>query len=193
MPETSKSLLLKASNGDEAAWSRLVALYQPMIQGWLRRHGIDEQEADDLCQDVLASLVAGLKRFDHIGRVGAFRAWLRTITVNRAREFWRAGKIRARSQGGTDFLDLVAQLEDSASPLSREWDAAHDAHIVRMLLASIERECDAVTLRVFRALVLDGRKPASVADDEGMTIAAIYGAKSRVLARLRAEADGLLD
>jgi len=190
--ETSKSLLLRAGAGDAVAWERLVGLYQPMIHGWLLRHLIHAQEAEDLTQDVLAVLVRELARFSHAGRPGSFRGWLRTITVNRAREFWRAGRCRVRAEGG-DFGEVLDQLADPDSPLSALWDREHDAHVLRRVLALVESEFEGNTVRAFRRLVTDGARAADVAAELGMSVAAVYGAKSRVLARLRQEAEGLID
>ncbi len=192
MAETSHSLLMRAGAGDESAWQRFVALYQPMIRGWLVRFSIHRQEVDDLTQDVLAVMVRELRNFTPSGRCGAFRSWLRTITVNRAREFWRAGKGRARAAGGS-MLEMIEQLEDPVSALSAEWDAEHDAHVLRQLLILMEQEFEEKTVRAFRRLVLDERRAAEVAAELGMSVAAIYAAKSRVLQRLRQEAKGLLD
>jgi RNA polymerase sigma factor (sigma-70 family) len=191
--ETSKSLLYRASEGEPEAWQRLVDLYQPMIQGWLNRFCVQRQEADDLTQDVLAILIRRFKDFSHAGHRGAFRGWLRTVTANRAREFWRAGKLRARVAGGDEFLEMIAQIEDPNSALSREWDAQHDAHLLRKLLAMMEEEFEPATIRVFRLLVIEGASASAVAAEQGMTIAAVYGAKSRVLQRLRQVARGILD
>src|SRR5437870_2280875 len=94
MNSTSKSLLMRARSREEAAWGRFVTLYQPLIRGWLISNSVLPQDADDLTQDVLAVVVRELEQFDHLGRVGSFRSWLRTVTVNRAREFWRAGRCR---------------------------------------------------------------------------------------------------
>jgi RNA polymerase sigma-70 factor (ECF subfamily) len=190
VPETSKSLLLRAGGGDETAWARLVDLYQPMIRAWLLRHLVHPQEADDLTQDVLAVLVRELARFAHAGRPGSFRGWLRTITVNRAREAWRAGRCRPR---GGDFGEVLDHLADPDSPLTASWDREHDAHVLRRILTLLESEFEPATVRAFRRLVFDGARPADVAAELGMTLAAIYGAKSRVLARLRQEAEGLID
>jgi RNA polymerase sigma-70 factor (ECF subfamily) len=189
--ETSKSLLLRAGDGDRVAWERLVETYQPMIRGWLLRHLIHAQEADDLTQEVLAVVVRELARFAHGGRPGSFRAWLRTVTVNRAREFWRAGRCRVRAEG--DFEQTLDQLADPDSPLTAAWDREHDAHVLRRVVALLESEFEPATVRAFRRLVFDGCKPADVAAELGLSLAATYGAKARVLARLRQEADGLLD
>jgi RNA polymerase sigma-70 factor (ECF subfamily) len=193
MNSTRMSLLLRAQGGEEVAWRRIVDLYQPLIHGWLVRRGVRQQEADDLTQDVLAKVVKELARFEHSGRAGAFRSWLRTITVNRAREFWRAGKGRAAAAGGDVFLKWVEQLEDADSDLSHSWDEEHDRHIVRRLLALMEEEFTPATVQAFRRLTFDGASGQAVAAELGMSVAAVYGAKSRVLQRLRREAEGLLD
>jgi RNA polymerase sigma-70 factor (ECF subfamily) len=48
-------------------------------------------------------------------------------------------------------------------------------------------------LRAFRRLVLDELPPDAVAAELGITVNAVLIAKSRVLAKLREEADGLVD
>ena len=191
MENTRASLLLRASQGEESAWRRLVDLYQPLVRAWLLRQQVRPQEAEDLTQDVLAVLVKQLPRFEHAGRPGAFRAWLRAVTLNRARLFWRAGS--ARAEAGGEALGRIEALADPDSPLSRLWDEEHDAHVLRRLLALMEQEFEPATLRAFRRLTFDGAAGQEVADELGMTLAAVYGAKSRVLQRLRQEAQGLLD
>ncbi len=192
MDNTRASLLLRARQGEESAWRRLVDLYQPLIRAWLLRQQVRPQEADDLTQDVLAVLVRQLPRFEHAGRPGAFRAWLRTVTVNRARLFWRAASGRADG-GGLVVLERIEELADPDSSLSRLWDEEHDVYVLRRLLGLMEQEFEPATLRAFRRLTFDGATGQQVADELGMSVAAVYGAKSRVLQRLRQEAQELLD
>src|SRR5919204_6341678 len=113
MPDTSASLLDRL---------RL----RPADDGWLRRHGVADADADDLGQEVLTVVVRRLSDFCHNRRRGAFRAWLRAITVNCLRDFWRAQRLRPAAQ---DFGGLLDQLADDASALSREWDREHDLHV----------------------------------------------------------------
>src|SRR5438105_3104588 len=127
MAETSASLLdrlrLHADPGD---WRRLVDLYTPLIHGWLRRHGMPPQDADDVAQEVLTVVVRRLPAFRRQPRPGAFRRWLRTITVNCLRDFWRAQRGRPVAPGTSDFRQVLDQLADPASGLSRLWDEEHD-------------------------------------------------------------------
>jgi RNA polymerase sigma-70 factor (ECF subfamily) len=169
------------------AWERLVAIYTPLIQAWLRRQGVTGADADDLSQEVLAVIVRELPTFQHDGRTGAFRRWLRLITVHRLRDFWRSRKVRSQVVGGSDFDDWLAQLEDPHSDLSRLWDREHDQHVARGLLAYLEPQFEPRTWAAFRCVVLDGAKPAQAAAELGLSVNAVLLAKSRILRRMREE------
>src|SRR5947209_5370222 len=139
MEATSLSLLDRLrEQPDEASWQRLVDLYTPLIHGWLRRHAPPSCDRDDLVQEVMSVVVRRLPDFKHNGRLGAFRAWLRTITVNCLRDYWKARRHRPIATGESDFLAVLDQLEDPASQLSQLWDREHDEHVGRRLLELIE-------------------------------------------------------
>src|SRR5262245_23243674 len=88
-PRTSASLLDQARGRCAAAWDGLVALYTPLRHAWLAAANLQPADRDDVTQRVLEILVRRLPEFDHNGRPGAFRAWLRGVTVNVLREHWR--------------------------------------------------------------------------------------------------------
>jgi RNA polymerase sigma-70 factor (ECF subfamily) len=190
MDSTSATLLERLHDrNDAAAWGRLVDLYTPLIHSWLRRHGVPDREADDLTQDVLKAVVGHLPTFRHSGRAGAFRSWLRTITVNQVRQSWRAGRGRPGSAGLAAALD---QLADPASDLSLVWDREHDEHVLRRLLEMIRPEFRPATWEAFCRQAVGGEPAEAVAADLGLTVNAVLIAKSRVLSRLRQEAAGLV-
>src|SRR5436305_7782497 len=88
MPATPVSLLDRLQRQPDAqSWERLVQLYEPFIRRWLRDPALGP-DADDLLQEVLAVLVRDLPAFRR-QRSGSFRAWLRTVTVNKVNEWWR--------------------------------------------------------------------------------------------------------
>ena len=111
------------------------------------------------------------------------------MALHRLRNFWRA---RTR-HSGPNPEPLLSQIEDPASDLNRRWDEEHDRHVARRLLELIEPEFEAATWRAFRLLVLEGLPTRDVAESLGLSANAVRIAKSRVLARLRREAEGLLD
>jgi RNA polymerase sigma-70 factor (ECF subfamily) len=189
--DTSASLLQRVrERNDAAGWERLVGLYTPLIRTWVGRHVPQPGDADDVVQQVFAVVVARLPQFVHNGRPGAFRCWLRSITVNHLRAFWRS---RRQPAGQAEAEAALDQLEDPASNPSRLWDREHDSHVARKLMEYVEPEFRPVTWQAFRRLVLDGAEPAVVAAELGLSVNAVLIAKSRVLRRLRQEAQGLLD
>jgi RNA polymerase sigma-70 factor, ECF subfamily len=194
MAETSATLLERLNNrSDSVAWQRLVDLYSPLIKAWLHHHGVSASDAEDLTQDVLGVVVREVSRFHHNGRAGAFRTWLRTITINCLRQSLRSRRLRPEAVSPPDLGALLDQLEDPASDLSRRWDREHDRHVLDRLLELIEPEFEATTRRAFRRQVIDGVPARAVAAELQMTVNAVLIAKSRVLSRLRREADGLVD
>jgi RNA polymerase sigma-70 factor (ECF subfamily) len=192
--ETSASLLERLRDEpDGEAWRRLVAVYTPLLRQWLGRYGLQPSDVDDLTQEVLAVVVRELPGFEHNRRPGAFRRWLRTILVHRLRGFWRARQSRPVATGDSDLGHVLEQLEDPESGLSRLWDEEHDRHVMARLLEQIEPEVKPATWQAFRRVVLDGQDEESVAAALGLSVNAVFIAKSRVLARLRREARELLD
>jgi RNA polymerase sigma-70 factor (ECF subfamily) len=193
MHTTSLSLLARLQAQPDADWwRRLVDVYQPLLHGWLRGYGTAAHDADDVVQGVLGVLVRDLPEFQHPGYGGAFRGWLRGILVNRLRALWRGGRGRAVAAGDSDFRRLGDQLADPVSDLCRRWDEEHDRAVLARLLHLMESEFQPKTLRAFRLVALEAARPREVAKELGMSVGAVYMAKSTVLRRLRQEARGLL-
>ena len=193
MEDTHKSLLLRAQTGEENAWKDLTDLYRPLIVGWVKRQGVATRDIDDLSQDILLSVVKYLPTFEHSGRPGAFRSWLRTIVGSRTIDYWRAIEAGTQASGASDATAALRQIEDPRSDLNRRWDEEHDRYVIDCLLDLVEEEFEPATVRAFRRLALDGASGAEVAAELGLSGAAVYMAKSRVLQRIRQEAEGLID
>lgn len=194
MLETSPSLLERLRTGPDAdAWRRLVDLYTPLLHAWLRCYAIQQSDADDLVQEVLSTLVRELPTFRYDPERGAFRSWLRTILVHRLQGFYRTRQAHPQPAGGSDEARHLEQLADPHSDLSRLWNEEHDRHIVHRLLHAIQPDFEPATWRAFQRVSLDGIKPAVVAAELGMSVNAVFIAKSRVLRRLRREMEELTE
>ena len=194
MQETSLSLLdrLRASP-DDADWTRLVEAYSPLLRAWMSRADVQAADADDLVQDVLLVVHRELPAFQHNQRPGAFRCWLRQIVVYRVRNFWRSRGRLVVAGGDSRLEEHLRQLEDDGSHLSQLWDREHNLAVARKLLELIDARFTESTRLVFRRLVLDGADADTVATETGLSLNAIFTAKSRVLRELRQLGKGLLD
>jgi RNA polymerase sigma-70 factor (ECF subfamily) len=193
MDDTRQSLLLRAQAGETDAWKDLTDLYRPLILGWLNRQGVPADDLEDLSQQVLLSVVTNLPGFQHPGQRGAFRTWLRTIVCRRAADYWRVIDAESHAQGGSGASAALHEIADPDSELNRQWDEEHDRYVVHCLLDMVEGEFEEVTLKAFRRLALEGASGAEAAHELGLSVAAVYVAKSRVLQRIRQKAGGLID
>ncbi len=193
MNETRQSLLLRAQTGETNAWKDLTDLYHPLILGWLNRQGVPARDLEDLSQEVLLSVVKHLPGFQHSGNRGAFRSWLRTIVCSRTADYWREIDAGIQAQGGSGTTAALQEIADPDSDLNRQWDEEHDRYVLHCLLDLMEEEFQPITLQAFRRLALDGVSGAEAAQELGLSVTAVYVAKSRVLARIRQKAEGLID
>jgi RNA polymerase sigma-70 factor, ECF subfamily len=188
---TSHSLIDRIRAGPEGlAWQRWHAIYEPLIRGWLTRNQLVPDDRDDVVQNVLAVVVRRIGEFHHNGRVGAFRNWLKTISIHCLRDHW---KKHARDADRVRADQVLDHWADPASELSHVWDLEHDRHLIRKLLAILRPEFNEITWQAFHRHVIDGEEPAVVATRLGITPNAVYIAKSRIMTRLRHEATGLID
>jgi RNA polymerase sigma-70 factor, ECF subfamily len=193
MDMTRQSLLIRAQTGETDAWKDLTDLYRPLILSWLNHQGVPACDLEDLSQDVLLSVVTHLPGFRHSGQRGAFRAWLRTIVCSRTADYWRGIDVATQPSGGSGATAALEAIADPDSELNRQWDEEHDRHVVRCLLHVIGEEFEPLTIQAFRRLAFDGASGAEAAQELGLSVAAVYTAKSRVFARIRQVAEGLID
>jgi RNA polymerase sigma-70 factor (ECF subfamily) len=189
---TSLSLIdrLKVARPEDYEWERLQGIYLPLIQSWLRRVPGLAAEADDLTQEVFVVVIRELALFE-LRREGSFRAWLRTITANKATNYCKQRQRRPaiEIESAAGFLE---ELVDPESALAREWDREHDEHVVRKLLAAVKGDFGATTWTAFCRLALDGLPAARVAEELAMPENAVLLARSRVMRRLKREGGDLL-
>lgn len=195
MNDTPLSLLERLREPDQqASWKQFVALYDPLIRRWLSQERLGVADIDDLVQDVISVVLREIGQFDHGGRPGSFRRWLRMILVHRTRDYWkRQRRDRLAAFDETNGPTVLDRLEDPDSDLSRTWDAEHDELVARRLLDLVAPNFAPRTWEAFRLLMIEQRTPGEVAASLGLSVNAVLIAKSRVLRRLREEGRGLIE
>ena len=181
---TSVSLLYRVRNQDDpGSWEEFAELYYGLLHRWLRGQGVQHQDAADVAQDVMAYVCREIGNFEHNGRTGAFRRWLRLCMANRLREFW---KKRKRACGDGAKLDQLADLlADGSSGVSRVWRVEHDRFVLEHLMTAVSGRFQEQSLQAFRGVALEERPADEVAAELGMTVGAVRVAQCRVLQALR--------
>ena len=169
------------------AWTRLVEVFGPIVYRWCRKSGLSGHDAADVVQDVFASVARGIVAFHRSQDDHSFRNWLATITRNRVRDFWRRSAKQPDAAGGTEAL---LHLQNVADPLEATLDATFsaadlDGEISRRMLDLVRSEFEEKSWLAFHMTAVEGRLAADVAAELGLTVAAVYQAKSRIFRRLR--------
>lgn len=185
-PETRPSLMLRLLNaGDEAAWAEFLAIYEPILLRLLRKHGLQDSDARDVCQQVLAAVACDLEQWKPDGAAASFRRWLFQIARHRVIKFLSRQRPWAVATGGTDAHELMAEHPDSQESLTAEFEVEYRQQLLLCAAAQIRGEFRESTWLAFWKTCIDGRGIADVADELGMTAGNVYVARSRIMARLR--------
>jgi RNA polymerase sigma-70 factor (ECF subfamily) len=184
-PPTRASLLLRLRDlRDEAAWRQFVDLYAPLVYGYLRRQGLQDADAADLCQDVLAAVAGAIGRLEYDPRRGAFRNWLFTAVRHKLANWQAARAHRAQGSGDTATHQLLEQCP-VADGTAAEWEAEWQQRVFAWACEQVRQDVTDATWQAFWRTAVDGQPGKRVAADLGLSVAAVYLARSRVLARLK--------
>jgi RNA polymerase sigma-70 factor (ECF subfamily) len=186
---TSSSLLKRAKSREPGAWERLVEVYTCLIYRWCRLAGLQSVDAADVAQEVLKTVAARFEEFRHDRANDSFRGWLRAITRNKLGDYFRGLKREARAKGGTDAQMQLQEVPEAPEPPSALDLAAEETLLLRSALQVLRSEFEQRTWQAFWRITVDGQSPDCVARELGMTLLAVYKAKSRILCRLRQEVE----
>jgi len=188
-PSTRLTLLtrLKAA-GDGDAWRLFVDLYTPVVYRYCRSRSLQDADARDVAQQVLAIVMQAIENFEYDPQRGRFRDWLGTIALHELlrnqRKDRRAGKGIGAGQG--DWA--TERLE---GPVDSAWLEEFNAYVFATALERIRADFDPADWQAFDSTWLGEVKPQDAAVQLGTTTAWIYKARYRVLQRLRAEIEFL--
>jgi RNA polymerase sigma-70 factor (ECF subfamily) len=162
-----------------------VRLTSPLVHRWCRRAGVPAVDALDIGQEVYWSVVARLGSFRRDRPGDSFCGWLRKITQNKICDYWR----RQKAQRQADGVCWPPEEDSEDGP-----DLAEERRLLfQRAVELIRTEFEEKTWQAFWRVEIDEQSPAEAAADLGMSVNAVYLAKSRVRKRLREEFADLLD
>jgi RNA polymerase sigma factor (sigma-70 family) len=185
-PATRASLLVRLRDPrDGQAWSEFVDVYAPLVYRFGCKQGLQDADAADLAQDTLRAVAQAIGKFDYDPKHGSFRGWLFTIVRNRLRDLAEKRGRQERGSGDTAMLDRLEQQPDRCEELSKEWDREYERQLLLTAAQRIRGDFAEKTWQAFWQATVDGASGKEVAQALDMTVAAVYLAKSRVMARLK--------
>jgi RNA polymerase sigma-70 factor (ECF subfamily) len=186
---TRVSLLLRLQgSGDRQAWSDFVDLYSPIVYGFARRQGLQDADAADLVQEVLLSVSKSIRHYDR--QRGLFRHWLMAVVRNRLSDFRQGNARQASGSGDTEVLKQLEQVP-SGEDAERAWDEEYARSVFRFAAVRVRDEFERSTWEAFWQTSVDGKSTREVAQTLGLSEGAVYIAKCRVLAQVKAQVKAL--
>jgi RNA polymerase sigma-70 factor (ECF subfamily) len=175
-----------AAQGDDRAFGILVRRHQDGLFRLLRRYLGTADAAQEAAHEAFVAAWSALKRYDP---ERPFGAWLRTIAINKARDYGRRLKLRRRLFGGP-------LPEDSASAWRDPAPAADEALAERERLDALDRAIARLPQGLKEPLLLtafEGLSHKEAADALGLSPKAVenrvYRARKLLGEALTPEAD----
>lgn len=188
---TSTGLLDRVRSQQAQAWAQLVRLYGPLVSYWLHRYALQQADHEDIFQEIFRAVATKIGSYQHKQPGASFRGWLRVITHNKWIDFTRRKALEPGAVGGSDWQVEVQELR---APMPEEDEASERSEIQQLRARALElvrAEFEPRTWQMFVRVVMEDAAVATVAEEFGVSAAAVRMAKSRVLSRLRQELQGL--
>jgi RNA polymerase sigma-70 factor (ECF subfamily) len=111
-----------------------------------------------------------------------FRNWLFTV-VRRKLSTWRRG--RRNDPVGRAEVAHPEALEQCPAPEDARWETEWEHQLFRWACQQVRREVTERTWEAFWRTAIEAQSGAEVAAALGLSLVAVYRARSRVVARLR--------
>jgi RNA polymerase sigma-70 factor (ECF subfamily) len=171
---------------DPGAWERFVGRYGPRIYHWCRNWKLQEADAEDITQVVLAKLFQRLRTFHYDPSKGSFRGWLKTVTHHAWADFRDSRRHVALGRGDDRGL---ATLSESAAraDLVQQLREVFDFELLELAKARAQLRVSARDWQIFLDLALGERSGKEVADELGISVHAARMAKCRAQKTLEEE------
>lgn len=195
LPHTRQSLLLRLRRRSSDAWSEFLEIYELAIYDYCRRRGLQDADARDVTQEVLAVVGDKVEQWKDDPSAGKFRGWLFRVAHNIAVDKFVEQSKRAGIGG--DFQIPEGQLltgkssagdcapGDSAELQSTAFRREYRRKLMHWAADQIRPTVKEASWKSFWLTAIEGNTPESVAAQLGLSVGSVYASKFRIIARLR--------
>jgi RNA polymerase sigma-70 factor (ECF subfamily) len=187
-PETRPSLLLRVRDpADRAAWEEFVEIYRPVILRVARLKGLQAADAEDIAQEVLATVAKAVGQWEYDPQRARFRTWLHRVANNAVLDALTRRK-PDRGSGDSKLQAVLDSRRTKDGPDSDLLRLEYRRELFRRAARQVRPEFRPDTWNAFWLTAVERRTVEAVALDLAKDPGAIYAARSRVMRRIRAKA-----
>jgi RNA polymerase sigma factor (sigma-70 family) len=192
VPRTRASLLVRIRDPhDERAWGEFVEIYEPVLYRLARRRGFQDADARELTQEVFIAVASAIDRWSVDPARGRFRTWLFRVARNLSINLLAARRRRTQGSGRTDVQLLLDQRPAPRGEDTVLFEREYKCELFGRAASRVRGEFRDATWQAFWRTSVEGGGAAEVATALGISVGAVYIARSRVMARLRSEVQRL--
>jgi len=187
LERTNASLLrrVRGDGADQAAWSEFVERYGQQVYEWCRKWHLQEADAQDVTQTVLAKLAVKMRTFAY-DPARSFRAYLKTLTHYAWCDFLEGSKRPGAGAGGSAVLEMLQTIE-ARDDLVRRLTTEFDQEMLDEAMSRVQERVEPHTWEAFRLTALEELSGAEAAQRLQVKVATVFKAKSKVLKMLQEE------
>lgn len=169
--------------GDPGVWGEFVALYAPAVLRWCRGHGLQESDAEDVCQDVLVRFWRHAEKFRY-DPSRRFRAYLRRIVLSAVAD-WSESRRPDQLPQDDPAIERLLHSVPARHDLAARIEEAFDMERFAIAMEEVRGRVNGRTWEAFRLLALEHETGAAVAARLDMTTNHVYVARFTVQKLIR--------
>ncbi|MAI35192.1 MAG: hypothetical protein CBE00_11815 [Planctomycetaceae bacterium TMED240] len=180
---TRSSMILELQAPSAHRWKSFVLVYSPLLRFWIGRKLVPASAQDDILQECLKSIFLGIGEFKrHKFEAGSFRGWLRTIVNRRVADYFRT---HANDKIAPPERLLVVEARDQRDPDELVAEEVALKELEARALHLIRESTAERTWQMFWLSTVEQVPTSEIAEQFGVSSAAVRVAKARVIGRLR--------
>ena len=191
-PKTSTTLLRCLGEGAQSVrWGDFVERYEPVMRTFLASR-FPSVPADDIMQETLLSLVNAMPTYIYSPKEhGLFRNYLLGIVRNKALRYLR--KQRREETGNIAFAREMSAIHQETADEVEERLFRESIYELALAELLADPAIHPQTKQIFIRVAVNGEKPEAVAAAFGITRNAVDQTKNRMVTKLRAIKDNLVE
>ena len=184
LPETRESLLMQIREPENrAAWEEFVEIYRPVVYRVGVARGLQHADALDLVQTVFISIAGSIANWEARDDRTRFRNWLlrvaKNATINAVTR-----RSPDRAAGGDSMASELRNRSVEDGESESQIDLEYKRQLYRRAAERVRVSVSEVTWQAFEMTAVQGLTMEEAARETGMSVGAIYGARSRIMKRL---------
>jgi RNA polymerase sigma-70 factor (ECF subfamily) len=192
IPNTRASLIVRIRDPrDEQAWSEFLEIYEPLVYRLARSKGFQDADAAELTQEVFLAVSSAVERWDPDPARGKFRNWLFRIARNLMINLLAKQRRHPQGSGKTQIRELLEAQPAPNGEDSALFEHQYKREAFRWAAERVRLDFRDSTWQAFWQTAVEEQPCADVAQRLGMSVGAVYIARSRVMARLRQKIERL--